>query len=253
MKKLIYVFAVVVIFSACSSNKKSGEEGEKKEEKAEMKKKDKSEKEDWTVLFDGSNFNNWKGYNTDEMYAEWTIEEDGSMKFTPGEEGGKNIVTKDEYTNFKLSLEWKISEGGNSGIFWGVFEDPKYGEAYQTGPEIQVLDNERHPDAQANPKFHQAGALYDMVQPTADVCNPAGEWNRVVLMVDHKNNVGWVKLNKTKIVEFEPHGAKWDSLVANSKFADWEGFGKYRTGRIGLQDHSDVVWYRNIRIKELSE
>ena len=173
------------------------------------------------------------------------------MKFTPDEDGGKNIVTKDEYTNFKLSLEWKISEGGNSGIFWSVYEDSAYNEAYQTGPEIQVLDNERHPDAQANPKFHQAGALYDLVQPSSDVCKPAGEWNKCVIMVDHKNNEGWVELNDTRIVEFEPHGEQWDSLVAGSKFADWEGFGAYRTGKIGLQDHGDIVAYRNIKIKAL--
>ena len=128
---------------------------------------------EWVYLFDGTSFDNWRGYITDGMYPEWSIE-NGTMAFTPGETGGKNIITKSTYTNFELSLEWKISEGGNSGIFWSVFEDPKFNEAYQTGPEIQVLDNERHPDALANPKFHQAGALYDMVQPKKDVCKPWG-------------------------------------------------------------------------------
>ena len=204
----------------------------------------------WVTLFDGTNFDNWRGYLMDEMPPELTIE-DGAMMFTPGKEGGKNIITKDTFTNFELSLEWKISEGGNSGIFWSVFEDPKYSEAYQTGPEIQVLDNERHPDAKANPKFHQAGALYDLVQPEHDVCKPAGEWNLCVIKVNHKTNEGSVTLNGTKIVSFPVHGEDWDALVANSKFKDWEGFGKHHTGHIGLQDHGDKVWFKNIKIKEL--
>ena len=205
---------------------------------------------DWIILFDGTSYDNWRGYLTDDMYSEWTIE-DSAMVFTPSEEGGRNIITKDTYTNFVLSLEWKISEGGNSGVFWSVFEDPKYNEAYQTGPEIQVLDNERHPDAKANPKFHQAGALYDLVQPEQDVCKPAGEWNLCVLSINHKTNQGSVTLNGTEIVKFPVHGEEWDALVDNSKFKGWEGFGEHQTGHIGLQDHSDKVWFKNIKIKNL--
>lgn len=205
---------------------------------------------EWISLFDGTNFDNWRGYLTDEMYQEWTIE-DGAMVFTPSGQGGKNIITKETFTDFEMSLEWKISEGGNSGIFWGVYEDPKYKEAYQTGPEIQVLDNERHPDALANPKYHQAGALYDLVQPMHDVCKPAGEWNLCVLKVNHKTNEGSVTLNGTVIVTFPVHGEAWDALVAKSKFKGWEGFGKHHTGHIGLQDHGDKVSFRNIKIKKL--
>ncbi len=207
--------------------------------------------EEWTILFDGSSFDQWHGYNNgDEMHKEWTLV-DGAMVFTPGESGGKNIVTNTSYTNFVLSLEWKISEGGNSGIFWGVFEDTTYSEAYHTGPEIQVLDNERHPDANVNGKLHQAGALYDMIEPEVDMVKPAGEWNLCVITIDHNKNQGIVEMNGTKIVEFTAHGEEWDNMVANSKFADWKGFGKYQTGKIGLQDHGDIVSYRNIKIKEL--
>lgn len=115
----------------------------------------------------------------------------------------------------------------------------KFNEAYQTGLEIQVLDNERHPDAKANPKFHQAGALYDLVQPEQDICKPAGEWNHCVLSVNHKTNEGSVTLNGTKIVSFPVHGEEWDKMVENSKFKGWEGFGKHHTGHIRLQDHGD--------------
>jgi hypothetical protein len=99
--------------------------------------------------------------------------------------------------------------------------------------------------------FYQAGALYDLVQPEHDVCNPAGEWNLCVLKVNHKTNQGSVTLNGTEIVSFPVHGEAWDAMVAKSKFKGWEGFGKHHTGHIGLQDHGDKVWFRNIKIKEL--
>jgi hypothetical protein len=150
MKKLIILIIGVIAATGC---KEIAKEQKKTDLRDEVVVKTESE---WITLFDGTSFENWRGYLTDEMYSEWSIE-DGTMVFNPSEEGGKNIITKDTYTNFVLSLEWKISEGGNSGIFWSVHEDPKFNEAYQTGPEIQVLDNERHPDAKANPKYHQAG------------------------------------------------------------------------------------------------
>ena len=93
---------------------------------------------------------------------------------------GKNIISKEKYTNFILSLEWKISEAGNSGIFWGVYEDEKFSEAYMTGPEIQVLDNEKHPDSFVGNGIHKAGSLYDLIGYPAEDIYPAGEWNQCV-------------------------------------------------------------------------
>lgn len=246
MKNIIITILSILTLSACKTYKTNNSMTKPVERTEEII----ETANNWITLFDGSSYDDWRGYLSDSMPAEWTIE-DGTMAFTPGKKGGKNIITKEKFTNFILSLEWKISEGGNSGIFWGVHEDPAYNEAYQTGPEIQVLDNERHPDAKANPKYHQAGALYDMVQPMHDVCKPAGEWNECILKIDHAKNEGSVTLNGTVIVEFPVHGEVWDALVANSKFKDWEGFGKYQTGHIGLQDHSDRVWFRNIKIKKL--
>ena len=240
MRHLILVLIFTIAFTTCK-------EATKQLTETEVNKEVKTE---WVYLFDGTNFDKWRGYSTDKMHPEWTIE-DGAMLFTPSKEGEKNIITKETYTNFELSLEWKISEGGNSGIFWSVFEDPKFEEAYQTGPEIQVLDNERHPDAFANPKFHQAGALYDMVQPEYDVCKPAGTWNLCVLKVNHKTNQGSVTLNGVEIVKFPVHGESWDAMVENSKFKNWKGFSKHHTGHIGLQDHGDKVWFKNIKIKNL--
>ena len=245
MKNIILLVILAMTFTACKQEKKVSYNSEQ----LAMNTIENQPESDWIYLFDGTNFDKWRGYLSEGMYPEWTIE-DGAMVFTPSGEGGKNIITKDTFTDFELSLEWKISEGGNSGFFWSVYEDPKYKEAYQTGPEIQILDNERHPDALANPKYHQAGALYDMVQPMHDVCKPAGEWNLCVLKVNHKTNEGRVTLNGTVIVTFPVQGEKWDDMVNNSKFKGWEGFGKHHTGHIGLQDHGNKVSFRDIKIKE---
>jgi hypothetical protein len=242
MKRLTFTLLVLTVLIACKNQKQEQEENKM----AQTEHKDKP----WKILFDGTSFDNWRGYNTDSMYTEWKIE-DSAMVYTPRLNGGKNIITKKKYTNFILSLEWKISEGGNSGIFWGVFEDPKFSEAYQTGPEIQILDNERNEDAKIGGKSHQAGSLYDMVEPKQDVVKSAGQWNTCVIKIDYKNNQGTVTMNGTEIEEFPLQGAEWDTMVSHSKFATWDGFGKNQTGHIGLQDHGFKVWYRNIKIKEL--
>lgn len=208
--------------------------------------------EEWIVLFDGTTLDAWRGYGREDLPESWKIE-DGAMVFYPADKPSgenHNLVTRQDFRNFVLSLEWKISEGGNSGIFWGVEEDPWYTEPYQTGPEIQVLDNERHPDAKAG-TTHQAGALYDMVAPSKSVARQAGEWNLCEITVDYSKNRGSVRLNGTEVVTFPLGNKAWDAMVANSKFNGWKGFGEFHTGMIGLQDHGDVVAYRNIKIKPL--
>lgn len=246
--KRIKLFLLVLLALGCKQKEKEATKDEAMSETVENK-----NQEEWQVLFDGTSFEGWHFYNGGEVSEPWKLEE-GAMVFYPPEErpegASYNIVTDDEFTNFELSLEWKVSEGGNSGIFWGVHESEKFGQPYQTGPEIQVLDDERHPDAK-NGTTHQAGALYDMIAPSKKVVKPAGEWNKVLLTINHETNQGSVVMNGEKIVEFPVHGEEWDKMVANSKFADWEGFGAYRTGKIGLQDHGDIVAYRNIKIRRL--
>lgn len=257
MKKLVSVLLLSLGIISCQGNPN------KKKNIESQKVKTSNVTEEWISLFDGKTFNGWHQYNGESIGKEWAVEK-GIMVFNPEGnrnygDGGRNIVTDKEFTNFILSIEWKVSESGNSGIFWGVKEGEEFGEPYLTGPEIQILDNDRHPDAQENPKYHQAGALYDMVQPTSDVCNPAGEWNLVVLSIDHNTNKGSMVLNGTEIVTFAVHGPEWDSLVKASKFGNKEAsnyleapkFGTFRTGKIGLQDHEDQVFFRNIKIKEL--
>ena len=251
MKKQLLLLAGLVTFSSCQGTTQKKKETDTKTQVE----KETPLQEEWISLFDGETLNGWHQYNGDKIGEEWSVA-DGVLTFDPKEDrkwgdGGKNIVTDQSFTSFVLSIEWKVSEAGNSGIFWGVQEGEEFGEPYVTGPEIQILDNERHPDAKANPKFHQAGALYDLVQPTADVCKPAGEWNHVLLTVDHNTNKGNVIFNGTEIVRFPLSGEGWDELVNNSKFKDWNGFGAFKTGKIGLQDHDDKVSFRNIKIKVL--
>ena len=245
MKNFFTALLVLIFFYNCKENTKQETNNAVQEDITETK-----QSQEWEILFDGTSYGSWRGYNTDKMYSEWTIE-DGAMKFTPGEKGGKNIITKGKYKNFVLSLEWKISEGGNSGIFWSVFEDSKFKEAYATGPEIQVLDNDKHPDSFVAEGTHKAGSLYDMIKCPPELINPAGEWNHVWLEIDHNNNQGRLKMNGTEAFTFPVHGSEWDAMIENSKFKGWDGFGEYQEGHIGLQDHSDIVWYRDIKIKKI--
>ena len=212
---------------------------------------------DWESLFDGKTLNGWHRYNRKGVKPIWTAKK-GVLTFDPNliQKGDyvHDLVTDKIFKSFQLSIEWNISEGGNSGIFWGVQEGEDLNKPYSTGPEIQILDNERHPDAKANPKFHQAGALYDSVQTSKDVCKPAGQWNHVLLTVDHKKNEGSVVLNGTKIVEFPLRGEKWESLISNSKFGDkceYKRFARLKSGKISLQDHGNKVSFRNIKIRRL--
>ncbi|MEX0272811.1 MAG: DUF1080 domain-containing protein [Flavobacteriaceae bacterium] len=208
---------------------------------------------EWVTLFDGKTFEGWQKFGGGDVPGEWKIEE-GAMVFYPPKERAKgahyDINTVKTYTNFELSLEWKIAPKGNSGVFWGVSEDEKFKVPYVTGPEIQVLDNAGHPDADVA-NSHQAGALYDMVAPAKDVTKPAGAWNTMVIYVNYDAHEGHVDMNGERIVNFPLANSGWDEMVAKSKFADWEGFGIFKTGKIGLQDHGDVVAYRNIKIKKL--
>jgi len=250
MKRLVLIGCAILAFTACKNEQKEAE-ASKVAENTEVKSSDKEQKE-WQELFNGDNLEGWKAYNKDSISSQWKVE-NGAIAFTPSEgerSSTENIISEEKFENFELSLEWKIAEGGNSGVMWAVQEDEKYNEPYLTGPEIQVLDNERHPDAK-NGLNRTAGALYDMVPPSEDVTKPAGEWNKKVIHIDHKENIGWVKLNGTKVVEFPVHGEKWKEMVSKSKFSEWESFGTNRTGHIALQDHGNKVWYKNIKIKQL--
>ncbi|MEO0525673.1 MAG: DUF1080 domain-containing protein [Bacteroidota bacterium] len=253
MKKVLQVICIMILAFSCKG--KGEKEIEKTSEDLKEVSAEETKQDEWTVLFDGTSFDGWHVYPDKEVPETWQLE-DGAMILRPTgvrKDGERfNLVTDKEFTSFELSLEWKVSEGANSGIMWGVQDNLEYQEPYYTGPEIQVLDNISHPDAK-NGTTHRAGSLYDMVAPSKDVVKPVGSWNTYVITINHNTNEGSVVLNGEKIVTFPVNGQEWEEMVAKSKFADWEAFGKFKTGKIALQDHGEKIsiGYRNIKIREL--
>jgi len=156
-----------------------------------------------------------------------------------------DIVTKEQFGNFELTLEWQVAPGGNSGIMYHVTEAAD--ATYMTGPEMQVLDDERHADGRS--RLTAAGACYGLYPSPPGIVKPAGEWNSVRLVVNGPHAEHW--LNGVKVTEYELWSEDWNARVRASKFAAWPAFGRARRGHLALQDHGDRVAYRNIRIREL--
>jgi hypothetical protein len=153
----------------------------------------------WEVLFDGTSTEHWRGYKRDTLPSQWIIE-NGTLTLT--KKGGGYIVTKEQYQDFELRLDWKIAEAGNSGVLFHVSEAPAYKYVYETGPECQILDDARHPDAvKGSAGTHKAGANYDLMPPLVAAVKPAGEWNRFVLKVQKGHVQHW--LNGKKVQDYQ--------------------------------------------------
>ncbi|MGQ0739300.1 MAG: 3-keto-disaccharide hydrolase [Bacteroidota bacterium] len=207
----------------------------------------------WKLLFDGRTTKGWHQYGGAPVGAAWKIADgalylDNSRKEDGKIVGGGDIVTDKKLKNFHLKLEWKISPAGNSGIMFYVNEDTAaYKRPYETGPEMQVLDNNGHPDAKI--QKHRAGDLYDLISCTKETVKPVGEWNLAEIKCV-KGKLDFY-LNGENVVSTMMWDDAWAKMVAASKFKQWPGFGTFKKGRICLQDHGDMVWYRNIVIKKL--
>lgn len=195
----------------------------------------------WRLLFDGQSTRGWRGFRKPELPAGWQVR-NGCLTRVGG---GGDIVTEEQFENFELMLEWRISAGGNSGIFYRVLEDPD--AVWRTGPEMQVLDNSEHADGRS--PLTSAGSNYALHAPPRDVTRPIGFFNQVRLLVDGTHVEHW--LNGEKLVEYDLLSPEWEELVKKSKFAQMPRFGRERKGHIALQDHGDLVWFRNIKIREL--
>ena len=192
MKKLFLFFFAFIISTAYSQNSQ------------------------WTYLFDGKTLDGWHKYNSDKMSDAWYVD-NGELVLKSKNDNlsyGNDIVTDKSFTNFELSIEWKIPKGGNSGIFFKVVEIPEVDAAWKTGPEIQVLDNDNF--CCPNTLYHQAPALYDMKPIGKIKFNPHGEWNHLLLKVDHDNNEGSITFNGEFVYSFPLYGPEWDKMVSRS-------------------------------------
>ena len=203
----------------------------------------------WVDLSSEDISENWHTYLSNSVEG-WESK-DNVYVLDPSDKKNNGLVSNKHYHSFILSLEWKVDKGGNSGIFWALNEDPKYSVPYLAAPEIQVIDDEYYYSGDKENRKHMNGSVYDMVKPSMLAANPTGEWNKYVIEINYKKNIGNVNLNGKDVSSFTLRGKEWDEMIENSKFKTWEGFAKTEKGPIALQDHDTKVYYRNIKIKEL--
>ena len=266
--KKIYSLPVALILIAslltsCGEKKKDTDEIQEVEvaEVASVAKvnelSQKEKDEGWKLLFDGKSTDGWRSYNNKAFPTKGWIVENGAIKVQgsgAGEAGGGgDIVYDEQFKDFELTLEWKVSEGGNSGIFY-LAQEIEGEPIYTSAPEMQILDNDKHPDARLGKDGNrQAGSLYDLIPAKPQNAKPVGEWNKVSILVYRGTVVH--NQNGENVVEYHLWTDNWKEMVKNSKFKDWENFlnagGKDKQGFIGLQDHGDDVWFRNIKIKKM--
>lgn len=205
----------------------------------------------WISLFDGKTMKGWHSYGKKTAGEAWKVADgaiylDAASK-AQAKEGG-DIVSDQEFENFHLKLDWKISKNGNSGVIFWVQDDPvKYEYVWYTGPEMQVLDNDGHPDGKINK--HRAANLYDLIAGKEGAVKPVGEWNTAEI-ISNKGRLEFI-LNGVTTVSTTYGDDNWKQLIANSKFKTKADFGKYFKGHIALQDHGNDVWFRNVVIKKL--
>ncbi|UCE40807.1 MAG: DUF1080 domain-containing protein [Candidatus Aminicenantes bacterium] len=222
---------------------------------------DEEKAEGWTLLFDGKSFEGWRGLGREGIPEGHWIIEDGTIKKVPSadvpllEDGqpleGGDLITIQTFDNFEFVLEWKISPAGNSGIKYNVSEEmsnahpPEYAAL---GFEYQILDNEGHPDALVSDS-HTAAALYDLIAPEGKSLKPVGEFNTARIIFNRNHGEHW--LNGVKVLEYDLDTPEMDTLIAASKYKNITDFAKRRNGHIVLQDHTDAVWFRNIKIRTI--
>ena len=214
----------------------------------------------WIHLFDGSTTEGWRAYNGDSLPKKWTIQ-DGVLTFSTDSKlekdlqgGGDIIYYLEEFENFHLYLEWKLPEGGNSGVFYHLKEG--FNTPYEVGPEYQLLDDdgwEKINNATLD-EWQKAGADYAMYSPNDKKnLNPAGEWNSSAIKFMYRNGKYYVehRLNGKKILGFVPWSEDWYKRKNESKWKNAEKYGSFKKGYIGLQDHDSPLWFKNIKIRKL--
>ena len=210
----------------------------------------KTEKSDgWELLFDGSSLDQWRDYNGEDLSANWFVADGTIQAEGGGGDASGYIVSKKEYENFELVWDWKIAEGGNSGILYHVVENPKFKVPYVTAPEYQLIDDEGFPSPLED--WQKTAADYAMHTTDTAKTNikPAGEWNTSKIVFDNGHVEHW--LNGEKVIEFEAWTDDWHARKNSGKWANAPEYGLAKKGLICLQDHGSAAWFRNVKIKEL--
>jgi hypothetical protein len=207
------------------------------------------QKTGWTLLFNGTSLDGWHGYKRPDASGTRWVVKDGLLCLDPGDKtdtrGARDIVTAKTYSQFELAWDWRVSEGGNSGLKYFVLED----RDAAIGHEYQLIDDAKHPDAKIGP-HRQTAALYDVMAASNRPSKPAGEWNTSRVVVRGNDVEHW--LNGTKVLAYTLDSPALKEAVAKSKFKDVERFGKPQNGLILLQDHGDAVCYRNVKVRTLT-
>jgi hypothetical protein len=245
MKRLFAFFSVSLFFFSSFSVLAAGDPPVNKLTKKEKK-------QGWTLLYDGKTTAGWHVYQQKSDGSAWKSV-DGALMLDPSKRekgrivGGGDLVTDAVFQDFHFSVEWKISPKGNSGIIFLLQEDKKYEHPWHTGPEMQVLDNEGHPDGKIT--SHRSGDLYDLIRSSSEPVKGPGEWNKAEIRF--KKGKLDLYMNGVLVVSTMMGDENWKQLVAKSKFRRWPDFATFTSGRIALQDHGDPVWYRNIKIRKL--
>lgn len=202
----------------------------------------------WTLLFNGRDLSGWGGFASEQAPPTWRVR-DGAIVLVKddGQMSGTDLVSTKSYGAFELILDWKVTTGGNSGVLYLARNIPETRQVYETGLEMQVLDDAGHPDGKI--PSHRAGALYDMTVPPQRVARPAGSWNQARLLVENGRIRQW--LNGVMTADVSYGDEAWRKRVAGSKFAKMPHFGTFPSGVIALQDHGEPVSYRNIKIRPI--
>lgn len=242
MKKILFILPVLVfmvLFIQCKPKTEQSMANTLTEEEINQ---------GWKLLFDGQTFNGWRNFGRDTMEG-WIIDNGTMLALGQGGDHGNDIITEEQYENFELSLDWKTSTGGNSGIFFNAMEDTAVEAIYEIAPEYQIIDEVTW-DGEALSEGQKAGACYDMYFAKADKkLKPVGEWNTSKIVVNNGHVEHW--LNGEMVVEYTMWTPEWDSLKSVRKWKDFPLFGTARSGHIGLQDHGKQTWFRNIKIRIL--
>ncbi|MDR1865958.1 MAG: DUF1080 domain-containing protein [Bacteroidales bacterium] len=230
----VYTLTAVIIFSSCAPQHNTLTEAEKAA--------------GWELLFDGQTLNGWRDYNGTGLTAPWTVEDGTLTALGKGDDSNGYIVTEKQYENFEFIFDWKIAEGGNSGVLYHVVERPQYKVPYVTGPEFQIIDDVNFPEKLED--WQSACADYAMhVADSAKKPKAAGQWNTSKIVFDNGHVEHW--LNGEKVVEFEAWTDDWFARKGSGKWENAPEYGLAHKGLISLQDHGDRSWYRNLKIREL--